>query len=105
MCRNSRGRILVEQLSQSLRLADNYLEVRSELERLEQLENQTVERSLQAVLYFIAVSGVYQTILAFCSTDKKFLQSGLFWVGMIGVLFGAVLIFGTITWWRRGRRE
>lgn len=105
VCRNSRGRILVEQLSQSLRLADNYLEVRSELERLEQLENQTVERSLQAVLYFIAVSGVYQTILAFCSTDKKFLQSGLFWVGMIGVLFGAVLIFGTITWWRRGRRE
>jgi hypothetical protein len=47
--RSSRGRTLVGQLAAFLRLRENYDEVRSELERLEQIENQQVERSLQGL--------------------------------------------------------
>ena len=90
----------MERLTASLGLTENYAEVRSEMDRLEQFEKQLAEdresrsdRVLQWTLFFVAVSGVYQTVLAYLGSDSKTRQSTSFWVTALVIAALALGLF------------
>jgi hypothetical protein len=100
VCRAPRGRLLMEHLAASLGLQENYAEVRSELDRLEQFERQLAEdresrsdRVLQWTLFFVAVSGIYQTVLAYLAADSEIRHSVSFWVTALAIATLAVALF------------
>ena len=100
VCRVPRGRLLMERLTSSLGLVENYAEVRSELDRLEQFERQLAEdresrsdRVLQWTLFFVAVSGIYQTVLAYLAADSTIRHSASFWVTALAITVLALGLF------------
>ena len=100
VCRAPRGRLLMERLAASLGLPENYAEVRSELDRLEQFERQLAEdrenrsdRVLQWTLFFVAVSGIYQTVLAYLAADSTIRHSASFWLTALAIATLAAGLF------------
>jgi hypothetical protein len=95
-----RGRLLMENLAASLGLVENYAEVRSEMERLDQFERQLAvdresrsERVLQGALFFVAVSGVYQTLLAYLTAPETVRESAKLWLSAVVVAVLALWLF------------
>lgn len=107
VCRSGRGRVIWEKLAAAVTLTENYAEVRSELDRLAQLESQIAERRraraerlLQVGLYAVALFGVYQTLIAYYGARSNL--STPFWMWVVGVTAGAVAFYWAAS--RRGGR-
>jgi hypothetical protein len=101
VCRTGRGRLVWEKLAGAVSLAENYVEVRSELDRLAQLEAEMAEqrrtraeRLLQLGLYMVALFGVYQTVIAYYGTSQV-QSSASFWPLVSGI---TVLAVGFYVW-------
>ncbi len=108
--RLARGRLLFSQLAESLDLVGQYSEVQSELDRLAQLENQLAEERkaraesiMEAVLYVVAVGGIYQTIAAFFGLGDA-LRSKLLWGVVTSVTAMAVGIYFAVLHYRKNKR-
>jgi hypothetical protein len=109
VCRTGRGRIIWEKLAAAVSLAEHYAEVRSELDRLAQLEEQIAERRraraetlLQIGLYAVALFGVYQTLMDYYSAKDRLASSVSFWIWVTGITLGAVAFYAWVASRRRG---
>jgi len=88
--RAARGRTLFGHLSEALDLAGHYAEVQVELDRLAELESQLAEerkakaeRVMEATLFFLAVAGLFQTVLAFLTWPDLDPSMWWTWVGPV----------------------
>ena len=111
VCRTGRGRIIWERLAAAVSLAENYMEVRSELDRLAQLEAQIAERKrarteslLELGLYAVALFGVYQTLIAYYANKDLLRSSMSFWIWVIGATLGAVAFYAWAVTSRHGKK-
>jgi hypothetical protein len=70
------------------------------MERLDQFERQLAvdresrsERVLQGALFFVAVSGVYQTLLAYLTAPETVRESAKLWLSAVVVAVLALWLF------------
>jgi hypothetical protein len=104
--RAPRARALFGEISAALGIPALFVKVRSELDRLSEIEERVAaerqrraEGIIQAALFVLAISGLLQTIVAFLAWDKVGWWV-MWWVGPIVVVF-----LGLFFWARlRGRR-
>ena len=111
MCRTGRGRIIWEKLAAAVSLGENFMEVRSELDRLAQLQAQIAEQRrarteslLQLGLYAVALFGVYQTLIAYYSAKDLLWSPMSFWIWVIGATLGALAFYAWAVASRHGAK-
>jgi hypothetical protein len=107
--RASRARVLFREIAAALGLAGLFAKVRSELDRLGEIEERVAAESqrraegiIQGALFLLAVSGLLQTIVTFLDWSEKS-WADAWWVALtIGVFLG--LFFWARIQARRGTR-
>ena len=105
--RTARGRLVFYHLADSLRLGEHYREVLAEADRLGEVEEQLAEARrasselvMEIVLYFVAVAGTYQTLIAFWTMAPGD-RAAPFRTVCYAILTIATLILALMLWMRK----
>jgi hypothetical protein len=111
VCRTGYGRLIWNKLSAAVSLGEEYARVRSELDRLAQLEAQiaeqrrtSAERWMQFGLFAIALCNVYETAIAYF-TAQGIAGSHPFWSSVITVTVVAASFYAWVELKRRGKSK
>jgi hypothetical protein len=101
-----RGRFLFAEFTRALGVVELYHELQSELDRLNEIEERAAEARraqaegvLSATLYFLAVAGLLQTVVAFLAWEGR--GPGM-WLWIMPILAVAVVIY---VWVRRMHQD